>query len=188
MPERPPKHKTCKRYNIPGDAHELTFSCFEKQPLLLQDRARVCLAQSIAKARVKHGFHLWAWLFMPDHIHLLIFPTSEEYSISDILQSIKQPVAKKEIDFARKHDHERLMMMSSRDRNRPFKFWQEGGGYDRNMTPAKILRDAVEYIHNNPVRKGLVENAEDWKWSSYREWMNMGKGLLKVDRESFPMS
>jgi len=46
------------------------------------------------------------------------------------------------------------------------RFWQPGGGYDRNITNTNTLRAMIEYIHANPVRRGLVTRAEDWEWSS----------------------
>ena len=47
-----------------------------------------------------------------------------------------------------------------------FRFWQRGGGYDRNMTDRKAIHSSIQYIEANPVRSGLVEKPEDWKWSS----------------------
>jgi putative transposase len=49
-------------------------------------------------------------------------------------------------------------------------FWQSGGGYDRNVTTARTLLAAIDYIHLNPVRKQLVERAEDWHWSSAKHY------------------
>ena len=46
--------------------------------------------------------------------------------------------------------------------------WQPGGGYDRNITRTAILRSMIEYLHANPVHRGLVARAEDWEWSSAR--------------------
>jgi putative transposase len=49
-----------------------------------------------------------------------------------------------------------------------YRFWQRGGGYDRNITDPATLRTMIEYIHNNPVRRGLVRYPADWPWSSAR--------------------
>jgi putative transposase len=43
------------------------------------------------------------------------------------------------------------------------RFWQPGGGYDRNITTTEILRAMIEYLHAKPVRRGLVAKAEDWE-------------------------
>ena len=47
-----------------------------------------------------------------------------------------------------------------------FRFWQTGGGFDRNLWNAKAIHSSINYIEANPVRAGLVEKPEDWQWSS----------------------
>ncbi len=87
-PVIPPIRKTCKRYNLPGHAHFLTFSCFGRRPFLSRDRSRGWMIDAIALARERHGFDLWAWVIMPEHVHLLIFPRRETYEISAILTTM----------------------------------------------------------------------------------------------------
>ncbi len=179
------KRKTCKRYDIPGDSHELNFSCYKNQPFLLERRTCIWLAEAIEAARKKHVFALWAWVFMPTHVHLLIWPTTQYYSIAKILQSVKQPVGRREITRAKKGDTERLQLMTTGLAAPPFRFWQEGGGYDRNLNTANAIRAILEYIHMNPVRKNLVESPEDWEWSSARQWMGIESQTLRVDFDSY---
>ena len=95
--------KQCKRLNLVGHAHELTFSCYQRLPLLSRDRTRLWLAEAIRAARAKCQFDLWAYVFMPEHVHLLVYPRQPDYSISRTLWSIKQPVARQAIDYLAKH-------------------------------------------------------------------------------------
>jgi putative transposase len=44
----------------------------------------------------------------------------------------------------------------------------------------RIMETKILYIHNNPVKKGLVENPEDWKYSSYRNYLSNDAGLIKI--------
>jgi putative transposase len=60
-------------------------------------------------------------------------------------------------------------------------FWQSGGGYDRNVTEPRTLREMIDYIHLNPVRRGLVERPEDWKWSSAAWFLGVGDSPLRLD-------
>src|SRR5436190_2171777 len=129
------KHrKTCKRFNEPGHAHALTFSCFGRQPFLSKDRSCNWLIEAINKARDLHAFHVWAYVVMPEHAHFLIWPT-KRYDISDILNSIKQSVAKKALMFVRREAPDFLGFMEDRQPNGKVhhRFWQRGGGYDRNV-------------------------------------------------------
>ena len=55
-----------------------------------------------------------------------------------------------------------------RQPNGRFRFWQMGGGYDRNVRDEAELFEKIGYIHNNPVQRGLVGSPLDWRWSSAR--------------------
>jgi len=66
--------KLCKRYNYEGNAHYLTFSCYKNQPFLTNDRTRQWLLASIRRAQKKRLFDLWAWVIMPEHVHMVILP------------------------------------------------------------------------------------------------------------------
>ena len=61
------------------------------------------------------------------------------------------------------------------------RFWQPGGGYDRNITSTEALRAVIDYIHANPVRRGLVARAEDWEWSSARWYAGLRPVKLEMD-------
>ena len=164
----PRKRKTCRRYNVPGDAHALTFSCFQRRPFLSRDRSRVWLVDALATARERHAFDLWAYVIMPEHVHLLIFPREDVYSIADILLDIKRPVARQALRYVREHAPGFLDRMKDEQPNGSVRhrFWQRGGGYDRNLARTQIVHDTLAYIHANPVRRGLVESPVAWRWSS----------------------
>jgi putative transposase len=66
------------------------------------------------------------------------------------------------------------------------RFWQRGGGYDRNIRTVKEMHEKIAYIHANPVRRGLVERVADWPWSSWRAWDEGIDDPLSIDRESLP--
>ncbi|QDT36508.1 REP-associated tyrosine transposase [Stratiformator vulcanicus] len=176
------KRRHRRNYNEPGHAHELTFSCFRGLPLLAKDRARQWLAESIDEARQKHDFDLWAYVFMPEHVHLIIHPRNDEYDIAVIRRTIKSPVARKAIDYLEQTKSPFLRRLT---RKRGVKsercFWQSGGGYDRNITEAKALEKMIDYIHLNPVRRELCLLATDWEWSSVNFHVHGTQGQLKVD-------
>ena len=180
--------KTCKRFNTPGDAHALTFSCFRRQPFLTKDGSRRWLLDAIDRARSKHNFHVWAYVIMPEHAHLLVWPTEPAYEISEILSSIKQSVVKRALFFVRSRAPEFLPRMEDRqpDGSTHYRFWQRGGGYDRNVNEPATVHHQIEYIHNNPVRRGLCLRPEDWPWSSAADHLGIRVGPFRVDRESLP--
>lgn len=178
--------KRCVRWNWAGHAHELTFSCYEGHSFLAKERTCLWLVNSINSARRKHEFDLWAYVFMPNHVHLIVCPRAEQYSISSILWSIKQPVARRAIRYLRINHPSSLRLLATGQASNPYQFWQKGGGYDRNIVSVQILIEAVHYIHNNPVRKGLVETPDQWHYSSAADWDGTTSGPIPIDRDTFP--
>lgn len=172
--------KTLIRYNIPNHAHELTFTCNKGLPLLTSERTCGNLAESIESAAKKLDYGTIAYVFMPTHVHLLVYPKKEVCSISDFLKAVKQPVARKEITYLKWNDPDKLELMLSGWERPKYLFWLHGGGYDRNIINPEYLVNAINYIHNNPVRKGFVRDALAWKWSSAKDWLTEEKGPISV--------
>jgi putative transposase len=178
-----PHRKRVRHYDLLGDAHFLTFSCYQRLPLLSKDRTRKWLVEALANARSKNGFDLWAWVIMPEHVHLLIYPRPECTKIATIIADIKRPVGQRAIAYLRDSKSPYLNRLTVRTKTRTYRrFWQAGPGQDHNIyEPATALR-VLEYIHNNPVRRGLVGHPEDWLWSSARDWLGETNLMFRVDR------
>ncbi|UCE65021.1 MAG: transposase [Candidatus Zixiibacteriota bacterium] len=174
-------------FEIPGHAHELTFSCYRNRTFLLDDDACIFLAEAVNKAREKHNFKVWAYVFMPDHVHILIYPEKDNYSISKILLTIKQSVARRVLIRARKGNAALLNQFRTGIASKKYRFWQDGGGYDRNIVNRATLMKTIDYIHDNPVRKDLVKSPGDWKWSSFGDWHENRQGPIKIDKDDFPL-
>jgi putative transposase len=175
------------KFNIPGHAHELTFSCFRRMPLLKSRLANEFLADSVNAARIIHNFEVWAYVFMPEHVHLMIYPIDEDYSISDITKSIKQSASRKIINYCRENKPHLLLRLETGLKSPRYRFWQDGTGYDRNYYDPKEIRKQMEYIHNNPVKRGLVDSVVEWKWSSASYWIEDGFSPVKIKRDHFSM-
>ncbi len=160
----------------------MTFSCFRCQPFLSRNRARKWLVDAIALAQARHEFDLWAWVIMPEHVHLLVYPDSDEPTVGPMLSTIKQSVAKKAVAWARKEDRLECMEDVSPQGNVVHRFWQRGGGFDRNLWTPRRVWDVIDYIHQNPVERGLCERAENWEWSSARGFGEGGEKLVLEHR------
>jgi len=175
--------KTRKSFNVPGHAHELTFSCYKRSPLLDDDYARQVFLENLDRAREKREFDVWAYVLMPEHAHILIWPRNIDYSVPNILKAIKQPVSQRLIAEWRKTDLAKLEEIRSGTKNgKPLHtFWQAGGGYDQNIYKPDTTRKVIEYIHMNPVKRGLVESSTDWRWSSAAAYEGREEVEFKVD-------
>jgi putative transposase len=119
---------------------------------------------------------------MPEHVHLVVHPRRNIYDIADIREAIKEPVGRRGVAFLRKEAPEWLprIRVTKGARVRHL-FWQLGGGYDRNIDKPSTLLKMIEYIHMNPVRRGLVVRAIDWKWSSAAWYEGAGESPIPID-------
>ncbi len=109
--------------------------------------------------------------FPREHVHLLVYPGDAPERISDFLRAVKEPVARKAITYLKSNAPHWLARVTVREGPRiRRRFWQPGGGYDRNITSIEALRAMIDYIHANPVRAGLCGRPEQWPWSSARSW------------------
>ncbi|MFO0953123.1 MAG: transposase [Isosphaeraceae bacterium] len=153
--------------NEVGHAHELTFSCYRRYPFLSAERTCRWLVQAIEDARLTLDFALWAFVFMPDHVHMIVRPRRPGCRVSEILRAVKGPVGRSALGFIEENRPDWLARVTRRRGDRSEKlFWQSGGGFDRNVWEPRTLISMVDYIHANPVRQGLAERPRDWPWSS----------------------
>jgi putative transposase len=142
------------QYRISVDSPSLFITAVGKDrlPVFRTDPLKQITCQAIEEARNSCAFLLFAYVIMPDHVHLL---TDAPRKPSEVLQYIKGIVAHRLIDYLKLQNYESsLHKLKHADwkRNHRFSLWK------------------VNYIHMNPVRAGLVEKAQDYRWSSARWW------------------
>ncbi len=132
------------------------------------------LARCLSAVRSRQRFLLTAWVFLPDHWHAILFPPYP-VTISAAMKSIKLS------------SHNQLGPC----RHETGELWQ-GRFFDHALRTVKDYIDTVEYIHLNPVRRGLVSRPEDWRWSSYPEYSGLAaqdqaeRSGLAIDRARLP--
>ena len=160
------RRKEMKRYEEPNHLRFLTFSYYQQLPLFQDDWAKDIFVDCLGIQRKRSGFHLIAWVVMPDHVHLLLWPKLPEYPVSKVLWGLKRDVARRVVSGFR--DRESSMLEQILNPHRQHQFWQRGGGHDRNIFSEDEIREKIDYINMNPVRKGLVEAPVEWVWSSAR--------------------
>jgi putative transposase len=136
----------------------------------------------MAQAVILLPLDIWAYVWMPEHGHLLIYPGQAPERMPHFLQDLKEPVARQAIDYVKAQAPAWLAHLRVREGKRlGHRFWQPGGGYDRNILSAGAFASSIDYIHANPVRRGLVEKAEDWEWSSARWYAGIRPVKIEMD-------
>lgn len=165
--------KRLKRWEIDGQSRFVTFSCERRLPLLRNPAIADLTVTALAKMRSEHALSIFAWVVMPEHVHLLVRPASGG-EVEHALRSLKTSVARQTL--ARWRELEAPILNRLGPDGRAPRFWLKGGGFDRNIRDAGEFRRTVQYIHRNPVERGLVEEPEQWRWSSVSWW----NGLREV--------
>ena len=108
-------------------------------------------------------------MVMPEHIHLLI-GEPDERSVAVVMQILKQRVSQQCLARGRS----RLPQDAD-----PPSFWYPRS-YDFNVFSQKKIAEKLDYMHWNPVKRGLVESPEQWRWSSYRFYALGEEGPVKI--------
>jgi len=100
---------------------------------------------------------------MPEHVHLLV-SEPKSGTLADAMRELKLSFSK------RSHGPGQGS------------FWQKRY-YDRNVRDEREFRIKLRYIHRNPVKRGLCDRPEDWKWSSFRHYAFGEKGVVEIESE-----
>ncbi len=172
--------KRLHRYYGSGHLHFITTSCYHRRPLLGTARRRNLFLKILEQVRVRYSFVVIGYVVMPEHIHLLI-SEPDRGTPSTVMQVLKQRFA-------------RCVSGEWRKRRKPTqtKLWQEpleaghiwqSRFYDFVVRSEAKRIEKLRYIHNNPVKRGLVLEPGQWQWSSFRWYANGERGTVLVNEQ-----
>ena len=150
-----------RRHNL-GHLHFITFSCHHRLPYLETPKNKELLEQVIERTRRFHDFLLYAYVLMPEHIHLLL-SEPKNHSLSSTIRVIKGESSK--------------LLRGKRNL-----FWQPRY-YDFNVFTTRKFKEKIQYIHRNPVTRGLVSRPEDYRWSSFNHYATGKSGQIEIESE-----
>ena len=171
--------KMVRHYEEPQQARFLTFSCYHRSPLFLNDAIKRAFVDHIITVRTELRFRLHAWVIMPEHVHLVLVPLLPNHPVPMILRSLKQPFARRVLQRWRTLSAPVLPRI--RDAAGRLHFWQAGPGYDRNIRDEEEYFEKIEYIHANPVTRGLADRTVDYPWSSARWYAGETDAMIDLD-------
>lgn len=168
-----------KRINNPNHARYLTFSTYRGTELFCTKPICDLFVDQLRVTRDRHVFYLYAWVLMPNHVHMLLREPSDG-CVSDILKTLKLGLSKRMSN--RLSEFDAPILDRQYDEQGTRRIWQRGGGYDRNIVSDHEFDEKVQYIHMNPVRAELVRTPLDWAWSSARWWSGDREGQISCDQ------
>ncbi len=141
----------------------ITIFTYRKRAVFLTDEVNEILCRSLTHHIENGHIIINGYVVMPNHIHLLMRPV--EWTISRFVSNFKTYTGQK--------------IKIARDFSR--KVWRRRF-YDEDITDYDSFIEHLEKLHNNPVKKGLVEFAEDYPWSSYSDYIGKpGRVPVSID-------
>jgi putative transposase len=161
-----------------GYLHFITTSCYHRLPLLAKPENRDLFLEVFEQVRRRYRFVVVGYVVMPEHLHLLV-SEPERGDLSLVMQVLKQGFARQLLCQIRRRNDPRQGQLWDIALEQQH-IWQKRF-YDFAVWTAEKRWEKLHYIHENPVRRGLVLEPQQWKWSSARYWLCGEAGPVLVN-------
>ena len=159
------------KFQVSRDSQALYITIVTKDrlPVFRKDCIKEIACKAIDEARTSGNFLLFAYVIMLDHLHLL---TNCPKSSADVLRFLKGIMSRRVIDHLKEKGYRSSLEKLRHEewkREHHYSLWQKEKNVFSVFSEA-VFMQKVNYIHNNPVRAGLVERPVEYHWSSARIW------------------
>ena len=153
----------------------VTTTVVDWLPIFAIDDIAQEITQQICETTAQFQVSVCAYVIMPSHMHAL-FGFREATKLSEFMKSLKRESARRIRDKLPVEFSARLF------RDGGYSLWKARFD-DIVVWSGQQFHINVEYIHNNPVRAGLVQKAEDYRHSSARQWLSDESGDISVEKK-----
>lgn len=163
----------------------VTFAVVNWIDLFIRNEYKDIILESWKFCQHKKGLEIYAWCIMSSHVHIIIGTRGD--NMENIMRDMKKHTSKALKEAIKNHPHESrrewiLWMMEragkKNSQNSGFQLWQQDN-HPVELFNVEILHQKLDYIHNNPVTAGIVEKAEDFLYSSARNYYGL-KGMIDI--------
>jgi putative transposase len=110
---------------------------------------------------------IYGYVVMPEHVQLLVNEPARA-TLADAIHYLKLSFTKR--------------LRSQRAAHRSGSFWEKRY-YDRNVRDVHEFTEKLRYLHRNPMKRGLVKQPAEWKWSSFRHYALREVGMVQIESE-----
>ena len=167
-------------------AYFVTLTVVERIDVFTRKNHKLKIIESLKYCQKHKGLNIFAWVLMPSHLHMVV-RADGDITLSEILRDFKKYTAKEIIKQIKEEPESRREWLLKEFENagkdlkriKNYKFWQDGN-HPKEISTNNFLNEKVNYIHLNPVEEMLVEQAEDYLYSSARNYMDLDN-LLEVE-------
>lgn len=165
-----------ERYYGLDNLHFITCSCYRRKPLLNTPERRDCFLSIFEQTRERYRFVVVGYVVMLEHFHILV-SEPEIGTPSTVMQVLKQRSSVRILDEMCGIEE----LARCRDKRGNLHLWTERF-YDLNIWTEHKSAEKLQYMHENPVKRGLVLDPADWHWSSYRDYECGIAGPVKLNQ------
>lgn len=149
------------------------FTCVthKRLPIFRTDKLKQVLCDAYREACERHGISILAYVIMPDHVHLLVY---SEHTMEEALRLLNGVAARRIIGYLKENGFESSLFKlrgEMRERNHRHSVWQHHPD-SLEIFGEETFKQKVAYIHQNPVRAGMVSDPSEYRFSSARLWIN----------------
>jgi REP element-mobilizing transposase RayT len=172
------------RISRDNPAFYLTAVTKDRLPIFRTPALAQIMCNALDEARRSGKFLIFAYVIMLDHLHLV---ADSKVDSKDIFRYVKGIASRRIIDHLKEYGHtdslEKLRIPRRNDGS-DYMVWQRHPN-TRLIWSEPMLWQRIQYTHLNPVRAGLTDHPNNWKWSSARIWhrRHSGEEPLEVDRD-----
>jgi REP element-mobilizing transposase RayT len=167
-----------------GNTYFMTFQVVDWVDIFSRKIYRDIIIDSFKYCRKEKNLQIWAYVIMTNHVHCIL--SAKENNLSDIVRDFKRFTSTTILKNIDNNESRKDWMLKrfefaarSHNRNNNLQFWTHEN-HAIEIVSQKILCQKMAYIHNNPVKAGWVEKAEDWIYSSQRNYSNM-PSIMEID-------
>ena len=172
------------RYKIidRSQPHFLTCTILDWIPLFMNPEIVEIILDSLRFLQQQARLTLYAYVIMENHIHLIAASDDLGKEIGDF----KSYTARKIIEYLKTRGSIHLLEKFRRGKlshriDRTYQVWQEGV-HPKLIQGPEMMRQKIEYIHANPIRRGYIDEAAHWRYSSARNYIGE-PGIIEVQKE-----
>ena len=145
------------------------------------------IIESLKYCQQHKGLYLIGYVIMPTHLHL-VTSNSEHTTLSAIMRDFRHYTSSTVRDLLEADQQHRFLKIFQKAAiNLPrqkYKIWKDDY-HPVALTSDEWFFQKMDYLHQNPVRKGFVEFAERWKYSSARNWEQGDNRIIRLDKDVF---
>jgi len=171
------------RYKVyePTHPHFVTCTILHWIPIFTRKESVQIIIDSLKFLQEKDNLKLYAYVILENHLHMIV----QSDDIEKSMKSFKQFTAKEILNLLKKENVKTILEQlkfykKSHHKATEYQVWEEG--YQPKLIVSdSMMKIKIDYIHNNPVKRGYVDVTSHWRYSSARDYEDLN-GLIEVEK------